>query len=75
VRRIQAGEQVEGGQGRRVNFLEIPAARVAVRGVGKQDLGKPANDGELILEVVTAPLVVGDRNRHVRISRQHDRPD
>src|ERR1700676_2043905 len=61
--RMQACEQVERGLGRFVNFLEIAAPRIARRRFGEQELGEPEDDGELILEVVTALVVVGHRSQ------------
>src|SRR5690242_10466131 len=60
---IHMCEESEGGHGGFVNLLEIPPARIVGRGFGDQDLGKAADDGQLIFEVVTALVVVGHRRR------------
>jgi hypothetical protein len=61
---IQAREQVERGQSRPVNFLEIAAARVGGGSFSEQDLGEAADNRQLILEIVAALVVV----RHCQVS-------
>lgn len=74
--RTHACEQIERGHSRFMNFLEMAATRIAGRGVSEQDLGEPADDGQLILEVVAARVVVSHsvRSTHLReVCRTHDR--
>jgi len=63
VVREEAREEVERSRGRFVNFLEIAAPRIAGCGFSKQDLGEPEDDTQLILEVVTVPVVVCHRRQ------------
>ena len=57
----QAREQIERLHGRLVDFLEIGAAGVAGCAFEEQDFREPADDGQLILEVVPVTVGVGRR--------------
>lgn len=58
-----ACEQVERGDGRLVNLVEVLAPRVFRRGFGQEDLGEAANDRQLVPEIVPELLVVVDPSR------------